>query len=781
MSQGLDLQVLLHALFPLALLGLMRLMPWRRRKAPSDSDDPVLASLAEMSETIASVSSDPSDLAEIAFQEATRLMDTDFFQLGVIETDALRMLIQMRDGKRQEEQHIELLPASDGIVGWVQKHGRPLLVEDFENSEFEIPECVNCLPDDRPRSGLFVPLKVSEQIIGLIGVQSRQTSSYHHGHQRLLSFLAGNVAAALGMITLHTEIRFRTSRLTTLGEISRRLISLRPLPALLQEIAVLISQAFESCAVGIYELDGDHVLLRASAPEAFSPEVRRIPEGQGIIGRTALDGRAYVIKNGASDEESPLHGFIEGATELAIPLRLEDRVLGVLFICTPEGRPFALDHMQLAEMLAAQLALAMLESHNYAQRQEESWITTMLLEVARHASQPGDVNQALQSVLQLSTMVAGTSWIMLLVKDETGEGLRIGPIAGLRRKQLLGISEFRIHPASLGIAPPYSEYNMPVAIKLPPFLSAALGTEDASSMALSDGQTLLGALLLESTQLTERQNSLMAGIANQISLRIENARLIDEIAARRSLEREITMARNIQQSFLPKFVPIHPGWEIGVTWQTARDVGGDFYDFIPLPPGPHGPRLGIVIADVAGKGVPAALFMAMCRTLLRSVAISRIDPGETLERLNQILFEDTEADLFISLFYALWEPEAGRLSFANAGHNPPLLFIPEHPARIIGEHGMVLNVDEDANYQTYSLDCSPNQMLVLYTDGVTEAMNSNGELFELHRLEHMVLGMRKWKAQQVADLIADRVRQFTAEPDLSDDLTAIVIRRTSAE
>jgi sigma-B regulation protein RsbU (phosphoserine phosphatase) len=188
--------------------------------------------------------------------------------------------------------------------------------------------------------------------------------------------------------------------------------------------------------------------------------------------------------------------------------------------------------------------------------------------------------------------------------------------------------------------------------------------------------------------------------------------------------------------------------------------------------------LGIVIADVAGKGVPAALLMAMCRTLLRSVAIRRIEPGITLERLNEILFQDTETDLFISLFYALWEPEANKLSYANAGHNPPLLFTPEQPAQIVGDHGIVLHVDEKATYETYQLHCSPESMLVMYTDGVTEAMTSAGELFDLHRLEHLVLGMKDWKAQSVADRIAERVRLFTAEPDLSDDLTAIVLRRT---
>jgi serine phosphatase RsbU (regulator of sigma subunit)/GAF domain-containing protein len=772
---------LLRFLIPSAvmmLVGLRRFLPWRRKNQVLDSDNQALASLSAMSETIAAISADPLELAEIAYQETTRMLDTDFFQLGLLEGDGLRMLIQVRDGKRLEACSYPLQPNDKSIIGRVRDRGKPILIEDFESTKHVLPEIIAHLPSDKPRAGLFVPLKVSEQVIGVVGVQSRRPDAFQKSHQQLLSILANTVASALAMVSLHSEIEFRTERLSTLGDISRRLISLRPLPVLFDEIAMLVSQAFESCAVGIYERDADSLVLRASALADFSPALRRVSEGEGIIGQTALEGKPLITKNGDSTAISPLQGLLEGATEIAIPLKVEDRVLGVLYICTPEGRPFAPDHMQLADMLAAQLALAMLEADNYAQRQEENWITTMLLEVARHASQPGDVNEALQSVLQLTTLVAGTSWVMLLLNSDTGQGLRVGPVAGLRRRQQMGISEYLIHPSSIGIAPPYQESNSPFPIQLPQYLAGSLETETASALVLSDGEALLGVLLLQNIDLTDRQNSLLAGIAHQISLRIENSLLVEEIAARRSLELEITMARNIQQSFLPKYVPIYPGWELGVTWQTARDVGGDFYDFIPLPAGPHGPRFGIVIADVAGKGVPAALFMAMCRTLLRSVAMSRIEPGLTLERLNKILLKDTETDLFISLFYALWEPEANKLSYANAGHNPPLLFTPEQPARTIAEHGMILNVDQDAKYETYQLDCSPHEMLVLYTDGVTEAANTDGDLFELHRLEHLVLGMDDWKAQSVADRIAERVKLFTAQPDLLDDVTTIVIRRT---
>ena len=153
--------------------------------------------------------------------------------------------------------------------------------------------------------------------------------------------------------------------------------------------------------------------------------------------------------------------------------------------------------------------------------------------------------------------------------------------------------------------------------------------------------------------------SLLAGIGHQVSLRLENARLVEEAALRRSLERELMMARNIQSSFLPEHMPKISGWELASAWEVAREVGGDFYDIIPLPSNSRGERWGIVIADVADKGIPAALYMALCRTMLRSVAQTHIMPAKTLEIVNQQLISDTRADLFVSAFYGVWEPASG--------------------------------------------------------------------------------------------------------------------------
>jgi sigma-B regulation protein RsbU (phosphoserine phosphatase) len=218
---------------------------------------------------------------------------------------------------------------------------------------------------------------------------------------------------------------------------------------------------------------------------------------------------------------------------------------------------------------------------------------------------------------------------------------------------------------------------------------------------------------------------------------------------------------------------------VSAAWTAARQVGGDFYDFIPLPDGRNGPRWGVAIADVADKGVPAALFMALARTLLRSVAIGRIDPGPTLSRLNDLIFHDTQADLFVSVFYAVWEPSVGRLTYANAGHCPPLFFAQDRRGRLLTEHGMLVGVSEDITYRSHTLEIPPGSLVLLYTDGVTESEDSHGDFFGVPRLESLILAEEDWTASRITQLITERLTEFTADPEPADDVTIVALHRTA--
>lgn len=521
------------------------------------------------------------------------------------------------------------------------------------------------------------------------------------------------------------EMDFIKQQVIDNEEISRTLASSRSLEDKLSDVVSLIQQGNEYVGVKFYEYNnGDLSFLTLAPDDPQPPEVdasliQRVLSG----GKSQTRYRIPLIQKGADENAVPSR-----VSELAVPITIEDQPHGVLQMLQIGNAPFSTIQRSQAEAVAANIALAILESQVNARQQEENWFTTVLLEVARHAAQPGDMDSALQAVLQLTTILTGTTWTMLLIRNRTGSMMRMGPSAGISRQTQLMLSEVRISFDSLGM-PSTQPGAALVEIDLPDPLSALLNTSDATAVVLGSEKDPLGVFILERKKIPDRQISLIMGIANQISLRLENSKLIEEVAARRSLERELETARKIQESFLPRQIPTHAGWEIGVNWGVARQVGGDFYDFIPLEDGPDGKRWGIVIADVTDKGIPAALFMALSRTLLRSVAINRVDPGETLTRVNQLIFADTQSELLVSLIYALWEPEVSRLSFANAGHNPPLLFKPFQPAEILTDHGIVVGATLDTSYITQSLTLESGELMVFYTDGVTEAMDTSGEMF----------------------------------------------------
>lgn len=734
--------------------------------------------LARACEAILASSGDPQEVADIAYVETARLMEADVFQIGLFEGDRYRTLLWIVDGKKVDNRRFELQPEREGLIGWLRQNGESFLIDDFGETR-DLPSRVFSPDEQRPpRSGIFGPLKLGEQVVGAISVQCRRSAAFKPHHQHMLSVMGNSIASALGLLSVQTEVGYRTRQLVLVNEVSQRLLSLRPLPDLFEEVAHLISAAYDNCPVRIvrrlddrFEIVGSANLETAESAASLQVEFGQLAEeissGELLLGS---HGKAF-IPVAKSDIQAPVESLIA-------PLIAEDRVLGFLDVRCFAEQPLSQDQIDQFDSIAAQLAMAILRAQIVDKQQEENWITTVLLEVARHAAQPGDANQALQSVLQLTNLVTGAAWTALLLADARGTSLRMGASAGLTRQADLSLSEMRFEPSTFGLQPPFSDFTATPRTLEDPALVEMLGTSDISVLPLGDGASLLGALIVGDPGITGRQGSLLAGIAHQISLRIENLRLIEVAAARRSLERELEMARSIQESFLPDLLPSHEGWELGVTWRVAREVSGDFYDFIPLPSGPNGPRWGIVIADVTDKGAPAALYMAVCRTLLRSVAISRVEPGTTIERFNSLLINDTKAELFVSVLYLLWEPASCRLTYANAGHNPPILFTPEQRPHTLKDHGMVSGVLPDEPYDTYEVEMTPGQLLVLYTDGVTEAMNSDGEMFGVHRLENMVLGVRDWSAQHVADTIADRVIEFTGEPDLSDDLTALVLACT---
>jgi phosphoserine phosphatase RsbU/P len=262
-------------------------------------------------------------------------------------------------------------------------------------------------------------------------------------------------------------------------------------------------------------------------------------------------------------------------------------------------------------------------------------------------------------------------------------------------------------------------------------------------------------------------------ICNRIN---ERKTTVDKERYRRDLERktfEIETARNIQQSFLPESTPRLEGFDMAAFSLPALEVGGDFYDFIPIAQD----KWGIVIADVSGKGFPAALFMASSRTYVRANAMGKATASEAICMANNLIAQDDRSGMFVTLFYAVLDLQKKQLHYVNAGHNPPLL-CKEHGGDVVllSAQGIALGVMDEIRLQEVELSLAHNDVVVFYTDGITEAINGKEEQFGLERLIKLITQNSNLSAQELIDRIKNAVIDFTQGQVQFDDLTLVVLK-----
>lgn len=241
------------------------------------------------------------------------------------------------------------------------------------------------------------------------------------------------------------------------------------------------------------------------------------------------------------------------------------------------------------------------------------------------------------------------------------------------------------------------------------------------------------------------------------------------------LERELELARELQQSILPQKFPDLPGFSCAARSRPARHVGGDFYDVIPLSKG----RVGLVMADVSGKGMAAALYMALTRSLIRAEARRSSSPRQVLFSIHRLLLEMSQADMFVTVFYGVLDPVQGTLRYALAGHDRPLLFSPSTgECRFLAADGILLGYVEKVSLEEVGVDLRPGDLLVLYTDGITDANSPAGEFFGVERLRETVWAADGLSAQGLCDLIFEHVDRFQAEAVQHDDMALLVVKAT---
>ena len=241
-----------------------------------------------------------------------------------------------------------------------------------------------------------------------------------------------------------------------------------------------------------------------------------------------------------------------------------------------------------------------------------------------------------------------------------------------------------------------------------------------------------------------------------------------------ALQNELQVAHSTQQSILPKVFPQNSDYHVFGHMEPARNVGGDFYDVIRLQDN----RVGLAIADVSDKGVPAALFMMSSRTLLKGAAIGTDNPGDALGEVNMLLHEENEALMFVTVLYSIYDPATGKLTYSNGGHDAPMLVRPDGSSELLPlTNGVALGIAPDVEFSSNSVQLEPGDAVVLYTDGVTEAMNSKGEQFGVERMHEVFATSPLQNSEQAARAMFESVREFVGDAQQFDDITCLVLHR----
>jgi len=276
---------------------------------------------------------------------------------------------------------------------------------------------------------------------------------------------------------------------------------------------------------------------------------------------------------------------------------------------------------------------------------------------------------------------------------------------------------------------------------------------------------------------TQADLELLTPIASSAAIAIENARLYQVAVEKGRMERELQVACEVQAGLLPRETPQVPGWEFAARWQPAREVAGDYYDFIPL----NGGQLGLVIADVSDKGMPSALFMALTHSIVRASVSSAPLPADGIAHANQLICADSTGGMFVTLFYTLLNPATGEFTYVNAGHNPPLLCrqsnrAEQHQLTQLVRTGMALGVVEDTPFEQHTLRLNPGDFILLYTDGVTDATDAHLQDFGTERLQHVLLEHRHAPAADVMAALEQAIDDFAGSTTPFDDIAMVVIK-----
>lgn len=692
-------------------------------------------------------------------------------------------------------------------------------------------------------SAIAAPLRIGQRRLGLLILAHHTANRYGSEARMMTAAFASYAAVAIENSRLYEQAHDQAWVSTVLLQVSEATQSFTDLEDLLDTVSNITPKLAGVKACLVYVLDEDrHLIPAASAGLTPLQQIEfirqrfmsgQIPSIDRLLQErhpfilhdrcdSPADRQLFTILNIGNNHKNPYKVELL----LMVPMVVRNESLGVFLVNyshdqTDRNRLEALEELfgerlAIIQGIAHQTATAVENIRLLKSQQEEAYISVALLQVAQAVVSTSGLEDILGAIVRITPILIGVKRAVIFLWDEQLNGYRLTQSYGLPRSleyYFYPVDEFpllaAVHTDARLFACPIREDPSSSGDTITTWKSFSAPEPDTVEEFLeSEGRLLLvfplsiknnvlGAFVIEeptpppadgllsantNRRLRSKRMEITTGICQQAALAIQNDQFQRERVMREGLEREMQLAHEIQRAFLPHRMPELPGWELDARWLTAREVGGDFYDFIELP----GNQLGLVIADVADKGIPAALFMTLTRTLIRATAREYTSPGEVLKRVNDLLTADAQQGMFVTLIYAILSLDNGQLVYANSGHNcPVLIHVDQQELTILPKGQLALGINEGVVYQEHTYQVKPGDYLVFYTDGITEAFSPQDAMFGEHNL-YQTIHQTIFKdpstpypsAKEILDTIDQSVRTFIQDAPRSDDLTLFVLRKT---
>ena len=750
--------------------------------------------VAEVSKQITSILNLRDLMQEVAELISTRF-NFPFVHLFTVHPNRRQIHYEAGSGARSAalEGYILNLDDAEGIIPWVAKHGRTVLVNNIENDPRYIP---SPLPPSITRSELTVPLIYTGQVTGVLDVQSDQLNAFTDQDRLIMETLGDSIAAAIRNADLYRSEQWRRQTGDSLREVAVLLSANASLDQVMQAILTELERNLPSDIAAIWLLD-DEDLYCAAVHGARASDLERarqdFPEATGMLATALLTRQPFIRKPSDPMGPSALSaGFDTDHSAIAVPLRIGDQPVGVLTLAHHTPGRYGHEAQAMVTTFASYAAVAIENARLYDSSQEQAYASAALLQVAQAVASLSDIEEILGTIIRIMPILVGVERAAIFTWDaESGSffpsreyGIPVELRSLLWRNFKFG--EFPLLDAAIDqeqsvmcqdahLGP---ENWLEVWPCRPEELEAVTFSDDRLLVALPlilKGE-IFGVLLIEEAmggrRFRSRRLEILNGVAQQIGLALQNEIYKQERVSRERLQTEVLLARQIQETFIPKTLHTPQGWDLAARWRTALQMGGDFYDVIDLPDG----RTGLFIADVADKGIPAALFMALTRTLVRAAVLQSDSPADALRQVNDLLYPDCEQGMFVTAVYGALDPTTGIFTYANAGHNPPM-WVHAGQINLLSRTGIALGVIESAQMAERSITLAPGDVLLFYTDGITEAFSADGDAFGDDRLKEQLADVEWETTEGILDKIDAAVNLFIGDQPVSDDITLIALKR----